>query len=420
MKNKLDNYIIKGGKKLFGEVYVQTSKNASLPIISASLLTTDKVRIKDCPDILDVKNMILMLQKLGVKINNDDKDIIIDSSNLNNVNLDCKLTKAMRSSIFLLGSLLHRFGTIMINTPGGCKIGARPIDIHVDAFKKLGVKVVCMGDCLFFDASKARAGKIHLKLPSVGATENIVQFACLLRGKTQIFNAAKEPEVVDLCNFLSLMGAKILGAGTNKITIYGVDRLHGVEYSPIGDRIVAGTLMVAVALTGGKLALKNVNAHQNEKLIDILRRMGCQINIKHGIIKISNSNRLSSIDVSTGYYPDFPTDLQSMLLVLMCLADGESRLRENVFENRFLIKDELIKMGAKIQQIDNRNVLVEGQSELTGCTVRAKDLRGGASLVLAGLVAQGETRVADIHYIDRGYDHLENVLSSLGADIKRK
>ena len=419
MKEKNDSFIIKGGKKLFGEAYVQTSKNACLPIISSSLLTTEKVKIKDCPDILDVKNMVLMLQKLGVKIDHDGKDLIIDSSGLNNVNLDCELTKTMRSSIFLLGSLLQRFGTIMINTPGGCKIGARPIDIHIDAFKKLGVKVACLGDCLFFDASRAKANKIHLKLPSVGATENIVQFACLLKGKTEIVNAAKEPEVVDLCNFLSLMGAKILGAGTNKITIYGVDSLHGVEYRPIGDRIVAGTLMTAVALTGGELTLRNANANQNEKLIDILRRMGCQINIKHDIIKVTKSGRLNSIDVVTGYYPEFPTDLQSMLLVLMCLANGESRLQENIFENRFLIKDELIKMGAQIHQIDNRNVLVYGQNELRGCTVQAKDLRGGASLVLAGLVAKGETVVEGIHYIDRGYDHFEDVLNSLGADIKR-
>ncbi len=419
MKEKNDSFIIKGGKKLFGEAYVQTSKNACLPIISSSLLTTEKVKIKDCPDILDVKNMVLMLQKLGVKIDHDGKDLIIDSSGLNNVNLDCELTKTMRSSIFLLGSLLQRFGTIMINTPGGCKIGARPIDIHIDAFKKLGVKVSCLGDCLFFDASRAKANKIHLKLPSVGATENIVQFACLLKGKTEIVNAAKEPEVVDLCNFLSLMGAKILGAGTNKITIYGVDSLHGVEYRPIGDRIVAGTLMTAVALTGGELTLRNANANQNEKLIDILRRMGCQINIKHDIIKVTKSGRLNSIDVVTGYYPEFPTDLQSMLLVLMCLANGESRLQENIFENRFLIKDELIKMGAQIHQIDNRNVLVYGQNELRGCTVQAKDLRGGASLVLAGLVAKGETVVEGIRYIDRGYDHFEDVLNSLGADIKR-
>lgn len=417
---KKDKFIINGGNKLYGTIKVQTSKNATLPIMSASLLTTESVKINSCPDILDVQNMIKILKKLGAKVERIGDDYVIDNSQIDDICLDYNLCKTMRSSIFLLGSILARFKTMSLTMPGGCKIGERPIDIHIDAFKRLGVKVVELDDFIFFNAEHAKANKIKLKIPSVGATENIVQFASTLKGKTTIYNAAREPEVVDLCNFLIKMGANIKGAGTNKITIFGVDRLKGVEYRPIPDRIVLGTLLIATAICGGIIQINNAILNQNEKLIDILLRMGCQINIKNDIITISRETPLKSIkSVSTGYFPDFPTDLQSLMLTLSCIVEGKTQINEKIFENRFLIVDELKKMGAKIQIIDNHTVIVEGVHKLSSNKIKALDLRGGASLVLAGLAAEGRTIIENVHFIDRGYCHLENMLASLGADIKR-
>lgn len=417
---KKDKFIINGGNKLYGTIKVQTSKNATLPIMSASLLTTESVKINSCPDILDVQNMIKILKKLGAKVERIGDDYVIDNSQIDDICLDYNLCKTMRSSIFLLGSILARFKTMSLTMPGGCKIGERPIDIHIDAFKRLGVKVVELDDFIFFNAEHAKANKIKLKIPSVGATENIVQFASTLKGKTTIYNAAREPEVVDLCNFLIKMGANIKGAGTNKITIFGVDKLKGVEYRPIPDRIVLGTLLIATAICGGVIQINNAILNQNEKLIDILLRMGCQINIKNDIITISRETPLKSIkSVSTGYFPDFPTDLQSLMLTLSCIVKGKTQINEKIFENRFLIVDELKKMGAKIQIIDNHTAIVEGVHKLSANKIKALDLRGGASLVLAGLAAEGRTIIENVHFIDRGYCHLENMLASLGADIKR-
>ena len=417
---KKDKFIINGGNKLYGTIKVQTSKNATLPIMSASLLTTESVKINSCPDILDVQNMIKILKKLGAKVERIGDDYIIDNSQIDDICLDYNLCKTMRSSIFLLGSILARFKTMSLTMPGGCKIGERPIDIHIDAFKRLGVKVVELDDFIFFNAEHAKANKIKLKIPSVGATENIVQFASTLKGKTTIYNAAREPEVVDLCNFLIKMGANIKGAGTNKITIFGVDKLKGVEYRPIPDRIVLGTLLIATAICGGIIQINNAILNQNEKLIDILLRMGCQINIKNDIITISRETPLKSIkSVSTGYFPDFPTDLQSLMLTLSCIVKGKTQINEKIFENRFLIVDELKKMGAKIQIIDNHTAIVEGVHKLSANKIKALDLRGGASLVLAGLAAEGRTIIENVHFIDRGYCHLESMLASLGADIKR-
>ena len=344
------------------------------------------------------------MKKLGVIVSKRGRTITLNSKNASGKQLDCELSKTMRSSLFLLGSTLSRFKQVMITMPGGCKIGKRPIDIHINAFKRLNVDVTYAGDYICFDAQNARANKIKLKLPSVGATENIIQFACKLKGKTTIINAAREPEVVDLANFLNLMGAKIIGAGSKKITIYGVNSLHGVSYTPAGDRIVAGTIMIAVAMCGGKVTIKNGVPHANKKLIEIL----------------SKTTPLLPIgEISTGYYPDFPTDLQSFMLALASVTTGETKINENVFENRFLIVDELQKMGANIKKLNNNLVQVRGTQNLLGAEVDALDLRGGASLVLAGLAAQGQTKVNNVHFIDRGYEHLEVVLRKLGADIKR-
>lgn len=418
MNNEIFEII--GGNKLFGTIKNQTSKNATLPIMSASLLCDGEVTLYDIPDITDVHNMINILNKLGVKTTFEDGKLNINSSEIKESTIDCELSKTMRSSLFLLGSMLSRFGEVDLTLPGGCKIGTRPINLHIKAFKRLGVEIEEFENHVVFNAKHIKPKRIKLKIPSVGATENIVQFACKLKGKTTIINAAKEPEVIDLCNFLNQMGAKILGAGTSKITIYGVDKLLTTEYKPIGDRIVAGTIAVAVAIAGGDVTITNAVPYQNLKLIEILQQIGCQIDFKNDILRITrNGGLLAPVNISTGFYPDFPTDLQSQMLVLSSLLNGKAKIKENIFENRFLIVQELLKMGANIKLKDSNIAKIKGVSKLNASDLTAKDLRGGAALVLAGLVANGKSTIKDIHYIDRGYDHIEEMFSSLGATIKR-
>ena len=414
-----DKLEIVGGNRLFGTFKNQTSKNAVLPIMSASIMAEGVVEIRQVPDILDVTNMKKILRKLGVKVTKKKDSLLLDSSKISRFQVDENLSKTMRSSIFLLGALLSRFKEAHITFPGGCKIGNRPIDLHIDALKKLNVKVIEDESGFFFDGRSAKPNKIKLKIPSVGATENIVQFAVKLKGITEIFNPAREPEVVDLCNFLNSMGAKIVGAGTKKITIYGVDSLFGIQYTPIKDRIVSGTIMIATALTKGKVTIIDGCAKENESLIKILSSIGCKIDLENDIIKVSREGELKNINIVTGYFPKFPTDLQSIILPLLCVAEGNSKVQELVFENRFLIAKELNRMGANISLSNAHTALVRGLSALRGRTVKATDLRGGAGLVLAGLIAKGKTIISDVNFIDRGYDHIEHMLSSLGANIRR-
>ena len=414
-----DKLEIVGGNRLFGTFKNQTSKNAVLPIMSASIMAEGVVEIRQVPDILDVKNMKKILRKLGVKVTKKKDSLLLDSSKISCFQVNENLSKTMRSSIFLLGALLSRFKEAHITFPGGCKIGNRPIDFHIDALKKLNVKVIEYESGFFFDGRSAKPNKIKLKIPSVGATENIVQFAVKLKGITEIFNPAREPEVVDLCNFLNSMGAKIVGAGTKKITIYGVDSLFGIQYTPIKDRIVSGTIMIATALTKGKVTIIDGCAKENESLIKILSSIGCKIDLENDIIKVSREGELKNINIVTGYFPKFPTDLQSIILPLLCVAEGNSKVQELVFENRFLIAKELNRMGANISLSNAHTALVRGLSAPRGRTVKATDLRGGAGLVLAGLIAKGKTIISDVHFIDRGYDHIEHMLSSLGANIRR-
>ena len=420
MERKKEKFEIYSGNKLYGEFENQTSKNATLPIMSASILSDGDVRLMQIPHLTDVENMIKLLQKLGVRVKRLENDILLNFEKLKNIQIDCKISKTMRSSIFLLGSMLSKFGSAIITLPGGCKIGKRPIDIHIKALKRLGVKVFDFGEQLLFYVKKAKTARIKLRKPSVGATENIIQFACKIKGKTTIFNAAREPEIVDLCNFLNKMGAKIVGAGTKKITIYGVDKLNSTIYIPASDRIVAGTVLTAVAICGGDVRISNTNPAENEKLIKILRLMGCQIETNSDIIHIVRNKPLKQIKcLKTGYYPKFPTDMQSCMLTLMTILNGVGIVKETIFENRFLNVPELQKMGAQIEQITSSKVKVTGVQQLNGTEVEAKDLRGGASLVLAGLIANGKTVVKNIEHIDRGYEHIETILNNLGANIRR-
>ena len=416
MKSKI---IINGGKSLHGKIKNQVSKNASLPILSACLLACDEISLFDLPNLSDINNMKKILLGLGVEIKQEGNITKINPQKASFHEISEKLSKSMRSSIFLLGPLLARFKCASISMPGGCKIGERPIDIHLKGLKTLGVKMTSLGDKIFFNALNSHSGTVKLKIPSVGATENLVMFACTQKGKTTLKNVAREPEVVDLCSFLNKMGAKIYGAGTKKIVIHGVENLKGTTYKPMYDRIVAGTIMTAVAGCGGEVEIENACSYENEKLIEILTSFGCQISSCCDIIKIqSDKNLMSCGQIETGFYPEFPTDLQSMILVLSCVAIGETTIVENVFENRFLMTKQLEKLHAKIQQISSHAVKINS-SKLIGNEVQAKDLRGGASLVLAGLFAEGETKIKGVEFIDRGYESIETIFSSLGADIKR-
>lgn len=414
-----DKLMVVGGNQLEGCTTIQTSKNAVLPILAGCVLCDKPIVINNVPNILDVTNMFAILKSLGVKLDIEDKNCYIDASSLTSCTLNQDLCKALRSSIFLLGPLLARNGKAVISYPGGCDIGNRPIDLHLSGLEKLGVKIIKQHSLIYCDGKNMKSASVQLDFPSVGATENLIMASVFLKGTTRLINVAKEPEIVDLQNFLNSMGCDISGAGTAEITINGVNKLHGTQYTPIGDRIVAGTIMLATAITGGNVALKNADYKNNQSLIAKLSSVGCQIDIKNDIIYISSSGRLPSVDlIDTQVYPGFPTDMQAQMMTLQAVSDGVSVICENVFENRYKHAKELIKMGANIILRD-RVAVVKGVSNLTGAPVDATDLRAGAGLVLAGLKANGYTTINNAYHIDRGYDRFEDVLTELGADIKR-
>lgn len=412
-----DKFLVVGGHQLNGSISVQTSKNAVLPILAGCILT-EKSTIKNVPNILDVKSMVNILQQLGVKIDCKDKDYYIDSSSMTSHILEQEACKALRSSIFLLGPLLSRLHKAVISYPGGCDIGNRPIDLHISGLKNLNVKIEERHGYIICDGKNMKAGEVHLDFPSVGATENIMMACVKLKGKSVIYNAAKEPEIVDLQNFINSMGGKISGAGTSTIIIQGVDQLSFTEYEPIADRIVAGTYLIAGAITGGHIKLNNAIPEHNIALISKLKQMGCDVLSHSNSIELIANGRLNSCVIDTQPYPGFPTDLQSQMLALQTICNGTGVVIENLFETRFKTFSELSKMGADIT-IRDRVALIRGVEKLYGATVSAGDLRGGASLVLAGLKAEGYTTIDNIYHIDRGYDNLEYDLKSLGANIKR-
>ncbi len=414
----MGKYVIYGGKKLSGKVELESAKNAVLPLLAASILTDEQVIIKNCPKILDVLNMIKILQGLGVDVKFEGKNLIICSKNLNSHTIPVDIGKELRSSIFMLGSLLSKVGRADVCYPGGCDIGLRPIDIHLSSLKSLGVVVKEEIGKLSCKVNRLKGRDIYLDFPSVGATENIMLSAVLAQGKTQIRNPAKEPEIVDLMNFLNSMGAKIYGAGTSTILIEGVKKLHGTEYTPIFDRIEAGTFMLAAAITGGEIEIKGVKPKNISSLVHKLCENTCKITIKNDIIYLKSGVVRKSFGLVTAPYPGFPTDLQAQTTALLCVSEGNSVVTENMFETRFNYIPELLKMGADIS-VKGRTAFVHGVKELVGADVYAKDLRGGAALVLAGLSARGKTVVNDVYHIERGYYDFDKKLCLLGADIKR-
>ncbi len=409
--------IIEGGKRLEGTTKVQSAKNSVLPLLAASILTSDKVTIEDCPNILDVKNMLKILSRLGMKVSGVSSVTVEGELSINEVPKD--LAGELRSSIFLLGAILSVKKKAKIAYPGGCDIGLRPIDIHINGLKALNVKINESFGFVECDATDMKANDILLDLPSVGATENLIMASVFLRGKTTLRNVAKEPEIVDLSNMLNLMGAKISGAGTSVIEIVGVDSLRGVIYKPIPDRIVAGTLLFATATCGGEIELTNVIAEHVFPLTAKLLQNSCKLDCKYDKIRLMSNGRLNAVDlIETSPYPGFPTDMQAQVMASLLTARGTSVVVENLFETRFKHVPEYNKMGADVT-VRGNTAIVRGVQRLSGAEVVAKDLRGGAGLVIAGLKAEGVTTVLDVRHIDRGYDGIEKVLQKLGATIRR-
>ena len=413
----MSSYIIEGGRKLEGETYVSGSKNASLPIMAATILNKGKSRLYNVPKIHDTQMMIEILKRLGCKVKMSGNKVVIDSSNVNRFEIPEVLMREMRSSVIFAGSIVGRYRKAIFSYPGGCDIGARPIDLHIKGFEKLGIKAQENFGKIICTAEEIKGTEINLDFPSVGATENIILASVLAEGTTIIRNSAMEPEIEDLQNFLNRMGAKIVGAGTHVIKIHGVKNLKDVSYNIMPDRIEAGTLLCAAAITGGKIELKNTNSEHIKPILDKLEEAGCKINIENDTIKLNAPKRLKALDIKTMPYPGFPTDMQAIFGAILCTASGTSIITENIFENRFKYAGELQRMGAKIK-IEGKNLIIKGVRKFYGTTVKSTDLRGGASLVLAALKAKGKTGIEDIKYILRGYENLDDKLNSLGANIK--
>lgn len=382
----MSSYIIQGRTRLEGEVNISGSKNASLPILAATILNAGTTKLYNVPNIHDTQKMLEILELLGCKIKKKENKIIIDSSNIKKYEIPENLMREMRSSVVLAGSLLGRYKEATFSYPGGCDIGARPIDLHLKAFEKLGINITENYGKIECKCDKIVGTKINLDFPSVGATENTILAACLAEGTTTISNAAREPEIIDLQNFLNKMGAKIKGAGTNVIEIIGVKHLKDVDYNIMADRIEAGTFLVAGAITGGNILINNISSTYIEPVIHKLEEANCKIKIEKNSIELQAAKRLKAVDIKTMPYPGFPTDMQSVFATSMTIAKGTSVIVENIFENRFKYMQELLRMGAKIT-IEGKAAIIKGIKKLHGATVKATDLRGGAAMVLAGLAA---------------------------------
>lgn len=415
----MDKYIVNGGNPLFGSVNIQTAKNSVLPILAATVLTDEKITLKNVPGITDVRNMIKILECLGCKATFIGGDVIIDSSCSDCFEIPKSLASELRSSVFLLGSVISRFHKAKIAYPGGCDIGLRPVDLHLTGLKRLGVNITEENGYISCECDKLTGNEIMLDCPSVGATENLMLAAVKAEGVTIIKNAAREPEIEDLQKFLNGIGAHISGAGSGTVTVEGVEKLGGGSFQPICDRIEAGTFLIGTALCGGDVQLNGVNAELLSSLLHKLRENGCKIRVKDDKINIRCDRRLVSVkSIETQPYPGFPTDLQAQMTALCCVCRGHSIVTENLFETRFKYVPELRKMGADITVI-GRNAFVRGVERLNGAEVVAYDLRGGAALVVAALAAHGRSEILDISHIDRGYADFEYKLRALGGDIVR-
>jgi UDP-N-acetylglucosamine 1-carboxyvinyltransferase len=409
-----------GGAPLHGRVRVEGAKNSALPIIAAALLCEGQVILHDVPALDDVLTMCRVLQSLGVEVEYDAerKQVRSEASRLTSVEAPYALIRKMRASFLVSGPLLARKNRARISLPGGCAIGIRPIDLHLKGFKAMGAEVIIGHGFIETVTEKLNGARIYLDFPSVGATENIMMASALCDGVTVIENAAEEPEIVDLARFINMMGGRVVGAGTDTIRIHGVTRLHGGEHTIIPDRIEAGTFMAAAAITGGKVTVENVIPAHLVPLIAKLREIGCSVIEEETLIHIERDGPIHAVDIKTLPYPGFPTDLQSQMMALLTLARGTSIITETVFENRFMHVDELRRMSARIK-IEGHSAVVSGSEKIYGAAVKATDLRAGAALILAGLAAQGQTEISDVHHIDRGYWKFTEKVAALGARITR-
>ena len=420
----MDKLKILGGFPLNGEVEISGAKNAALPILVASILSPDQLNISNIPKLKDIDTTIKLLRFLGVSIQQTDSNVSLKGNNISKTKAPYDLVKTMRASILVLGPLLSRFGRAHVSLPGGCSIGARPVDLHIQALEKMGAKINIHNG--YIDAStehmpkkKLIGTKIFMDQVSVTGTENIMMAATLANGKTSIENAAKEPEVEDLGNLLISMGAKIKGLGSDVIEIVGVDRLNGSSYEVMFDRIEAGTFMAATVVSGGEVSLKNIDPRKMESIIEKIKKTGANVIEGSTEITIKKANQsIQPVNIRTGVYPLFPTDMQAQFMAINILADGPSEITETIFENRFMHVQELARMGANIDVKGNTS-FVKGVEDIEGANVMATDLRASASLVIAGLAAKGETIIERIYHLDRGYERIEEKLNKLGAKVER-
>jgi len=415
----MDKIIVKGGKKLKGDVRISGAKNSTLPLMAASLLCPEEVRLSGVPSLRDIETMKRLLMGLGIQITGPENGrMVLKAEKISNTEASYELVRTMRASFLILGPLLARMKKARVSLPGGCAIGARPIDLHLKGLAALGAGIELKDGYIEAEASRLSGANISLDVTTVTGTENLIMAACLAKGRTLIENAAREPEVVELATVLNSMGARVSGMGSDKIVIEGVEKLRGTDHSIMPDRIETGTYMIASAITGGNIRILNGNPGHLDAVISKLKEAGTKIECADGIINVKGPAKPGAVDVRTSPYPGFPTDLQAQFMSLMCVSNGRSIISETVFENRFIHVGELKRMGADIR-IEGNTAVVKGVEELLGAPVMATDLRASACLILAGLAAEGSTEVSRVYHLDRGYERIVEKLKGLGADIER-
>ena len=415
----MDKLLIHGGVELNGEVRISGAKNAALPILTAALLSAEPLRLSNVPDLKDIGTLLALLAHMGIRITRDlASGVTLDGHGVNVLEAPYEMVKTMRASILVLGPTLARFGEAKVSLPGGCAIGSRPVDLHIKGMQAMGAEIHIEHGYIHAKASKLKGAHFVMDAVTVTGTENLMMAACLAQGTTVLENAAREPEVVDLARCLIAMGAKIQGAGTDIITIEGVPALHGADHAVMPDRIETGTFLVAGAMAGGCITATHTQPDALDAVIGKLRDAGAKVEVGTDWIKVCRQGRLKSVDVRTAPHPAFPTDMQAQFMTMNCIAEGAASITETIFENRFMHVQELQRLGANID-VSGHTALVRGVERLDGAAVMATDLRASACLVLAGLVARGETLIDRIYHLDRGYEHIENKLSALGARIKR-